>query len=160
MSDRIIVVACPCPGTPHEQDTITLYDALPTDAGIACYMSTGLTPGMTIAEITGKWSAILARNGVERWSFVNAEGEALPITMANNDGLPFGVRVAIANTAMERWQEELFRPLPTVTGNSSRPGPTDVSMSPNLPSGVKHPKHSKRSLPNGSAGRPSVAQVP
>ncbi len=158
MSDREIVVACPCPGTPHTEDTVVLYDRLPLRAGMACYAI--LQNALRIEEVTGMWAEQLVRMGIESWTLTDAQGKALPVLPIHTEGLPFATQRTIGTAAMERFGGELTAPLPTMTAPSSNAGPTGRSMSANRSSGRSRPAHSKRSLPNGSAGRPSVAQVP
>lgn len=54
------------------------------------------------------------------------------------------------------YAEDLFRPLARRRQQSSPPGAIDSSTSPNPKPGSVHPKPSRRSSPNGTAGMRSV----
>lgn len=157
MSEPVVVPvgACRCPGTPHtEGDTVSLAPGVTNPMGVAAYAL--FNQGGNQFDIMGNLAGVMLRFGIVAWSFPDAvSGESIERWLPFDNG-----GLLVAEKATELYQEALFRPLASRIARRSQRGPMADSTSASQPSGPSHRKHSKRSLPNGSAGRPSVAQVP
>lgn len=161
MSEVVNVGTCRCPGVPHpDGDTVSLFPRVPLTMGVAFMAMVG--DGGSKDIIMGKMANILLPFGIEGWSFIDEQGKPVPAeapipTAVLERWLPFAEGGwEVAERAMELYQEALMRPLLRLQSKSSQRGPTGVSMPPNPATGSRHPKHSKRSSPNGMDGQPFV----
>jgi len=82
---------CPCPGTPHEGgDIVYLAPVLSTPGGMAASAAIreGITDEVLLAE---KLGGIWLRHGIRTWTFVDEEGDPIPVSEAAAlDLLPWG----------------------------------------------------------------------
>lgn len=146
---RVRVSDCLCPGTPHEGgDFVTLYSALPIEAGTAATralarMGAGSDPEVVILK------AILP-HVVSDWTFLDHEsGEPLDITPESvTEALPWthgGYEVA--KEAADRYLGSVVTPFLSLASKpkkrkSSRTTPT-VSTSARTPSSSETPESSE-----------------
>jgi hypothetical protein len=155
LEGRTLTVACPCPGTPHEIDTIQFRRVLPLAGGIAAIAAmregaiarSNAIDGLTLAIYL---FPVYLAHAVESWTFVDESGAPLPLD-AGDAALPFGTKYEIADAADDLFGEEVTRPLAGMIRKSSRSGSTAPSTSPSRPSGGSHRSRSARSSRNGSA---------
>lgn len=152
LEGRILSVECPCPGTPHEADTVQFRAVLPLAGGIAAISAMrraivgGKVDNLALAE---EVFPIYLAHAVESWTFVDAEGQPLALT-AGDANLPFGTKYEIADAADDLFGEEVTRPLLGMIQRSSQGGPTGPSTSRNRGSGRSRRSRSVPSSPNGS----------
>ena len=135
MSDPIAVeTACPCPGTPHDSDSVYLRRTLPLAAGVSLqsYLAALSTqmPTMERAELNGKLAEALLLYGVEGWTYVTDRGAPLPVTeQAIRDVLlsNFALATKVADDAADYYSELIVSPLAERASNTSRRSQTERS---------------------------------
>lgn len=158
---NIVTVACPCPGTPHVTDTVTLHprDRIPLGLGMATYEV--IKQGGTRAMLSASLADVYLHYGVTAWTFVDADGRPVPVTPDTiADYLRWPTGLTVAEAADELYSEEVMRPLLPRFATSSPATPTAPSTSANPDSGSPRPKRSAPSSPSGTAGRLSAVPVP
>jgi hypothetical protein len=154
LEGRTLTVECPCPGTPHEADTITFHKVLSLAGGIAAVSAIrdglnarpGAMDGITLAE---HLFPVYLAHAVEAWTFTAEDGEPLPLDAGET--LPFSTKYEIADAADDLFGEEVTRPLVVMTRKSSPHGPTAASTSRTSASGGKRRPRSAPSSPATSA---------
>lgn len=148
MSDPVLV-ACHCPGTPHDNDEFTLADELPIEAGIAAASAlAGAEGGNAAAVLIG---ALLRHGAIERWNLVDDEGNPLSISPSTVRERVTWLKggVELSNAALERYvNKRHLAPFgltnsASPNGKSSRSGRTARSTSPKTPSSPKPPEPSE-----------------
>ena len=150
-----VVVACPCPGTPHESDTVDLREKLGLSAGIAVQRlvieANQAGTGLGAAELTGLLSEGYLLYGVESWSFVGDQGHPVPVTKDTIRSVllsDFTLAAPVAEAADDLYMAAVILPLVKRAGSSSPTTPTNGSTSPR-PRGTskrgKQPKPSSTS---------------
>lgn len=123
-------VACPCPGTPHEQDKITHR----TEIGAGELESVGqfgwqrgmATTGISFYDEAAAMS-MLIQKAVIRWTFVDANGNDVTVNVRSADLLPESIRSEL-RTRLEHaaaWDAEpstngKVAPVPNGSGARSR----------------------------------------
>ena len=144
MSDPV-VVACHCPGTPHDNDEFHLADELPIEAGIAAAGALAGADGSNAAAVL--IGALLRNGAIERWNLVDEEGDPLPINAVNVGRRVTWLKggVELSNAALARYVNAAHL-APFGLGNSekkngksSRGGRTGRSTSRKTPSSPTPP---------------------
>lgn len=152
---RVLTVECPCPGTPHTEDTVTFKSVLGIAggvAGIAAMVAAVQDLGDKFNNISlaGYVFPVYLAHTVESWTFLDADGKPVPV--ADGDAvLPFGTKYQIADAADDLFGEEITRPLAEMIRKSSPSGPTPKSTSPNRRSGASRRSRSAPSSQDASA---------
>lgn len=154
---RVAVGACRCPGTPHGEDYVLLEPRLTVPLAAAA-MGAIRTSDATQPAVEGAIAGVFVSPfAIREWSFTNAEGEPIAITIANvAELLPWtegGMEVAERADAL--YSADLFAPLVRRLSKPSNSGPTPDSTSPIPFSSRKRQKRSKRSSLTPTAGKPS-----
>jgi hypothetical protein len=130
-------IKCPCPGKPHETDTVILRDKLGLADGAAVQAlilrQYRESDASKYADHTGMLAEAYVLRGVSSWTLVNAAGSALPVNADNIRAMlldDFEVGYPVAEKADELYEGPVIRPLLKEESNSSEPTPTkriDVS---------------------------------
>lgn len=160
MSD--IVVPCSCPGTPHEQDTVTIPDALDVRIGSAALtVFDELETPVDRAVLEGQLGNVFLHQAPRAWTFVDESGEPLPITIANIDArLTWnGGGMEVVEQANRLYASDLFAPLVRRKSKPSKRGQTATSTSPTPRSGSVTDSSDKPSLRTVTGGRRSAAKA-
>jgi hypothetical protein len=80
-----VQITCPCPGSPHAQDTVTLRDRLTFAGGLAVRQR--IVDAVTIRLGEGDIVATMTEgyilHGIGAWTLVGDDGKPLPLTLAN-----------------------------------------------------------------------------
>ena len=153
---------CRCPGTVrhHDGDTVTMRPKLSTAMGVAGYavLRTAQEQKLSLAVTQGALADVWLTLGIVDWTFLDAKNEPEQITPESIERLiPWGNGgLEVANKGDELYAADLFHPLGKRPSTSSPAMPTETSTSASLPSGPSHPTPSKRSSPDGTAGKLSV----
>lgn len=117
-----IEVACPCPGTPHEVDRITHRTELGSgeiESAGAFGWQRGLAAAGTAWYDSAAALSMLIRTAVVRWTFVDASGEPLPITVRAAELLPETLRDRLREATNDAQAWEADGPDPNVSGAPS-----------------------------------------
>lgn len=143
-------VACLCPGTPHDGDTVYLRPKLGLHGGMVAQRKIIelVTDEANNDEVMAALGEVLVRYGVDSWTFTDEEGSPLPVTEAAiNDRLlaDFSVGYPVADAAADLYSAGLLDPLRVKASNSSRRSPTNGSTSRATSSSGTRPKRSKSS---------------
>lgn len=132
-----VTIPCPCPGTPHEADTVTLRDTLGFVEATAirrAIAGTGVDGEPMVAE---ERLAVATEGyilyGVASWTLVDDEGEPVPVSrtaiaerlLAHDDAA-----YEVGEAADGLYARKVLLPLLKRASASSRPTPTDTSTSP------------------------------
>lgn len=147
-----VVVACPCPGTPHESDTVELREKLDLASGIAVQRliidANQAGTGLGAAELTGLLSEGYLLYGVESWSFVGEQGHPVPVTKDTIRSVllsDFTLAAPVAEAADDLYMSAVILPLVNRAVSSSLTTPINGSTS-HRPLGTRsRPKRSKPS---------------
>lgn len=150
-----VIVPCPCPGTPHETDTVTLRERL------GFHEATAIRKGIKLAGEDGDPMATeerLARAvegyilyGIESWTLVDEKGKRLGVSrvaiaeriLANDDAA-----YPIGEAADGLYASAVILPLLNRASPSSPATPTEPSTSPTTgsqPTPLKPPSRSSTS---------------
>jgi hypothetical protein len=131
-----VTIPCPCPGTPHETDTVTLRESLDfrgaTTARNAVMLLQAQDDEASIAEILAVLTEQYVLLGVTGWTLV-ADGKPLPVSRANlRDHLLTHDEAAtlVADAADELYAGAVMRPLLARARTSSPATPTTEPMFP------------------------------
>jgi hypothetical protein len=80
-----VQITCPCPGSPHAQDTVTLRDRLTFAGGLAVRQR--IVDAVTIRlgedDIVATMTEGYILHGIGAWTLVGDDGKPLPLTLAN-----------------------------------------------------------------------------
>jgi hypothetical protein len=142
-----VTIPCPCPGTPHEKDTVTFLDRLGFVAGRSVrnaivFLYAGgedAPPEQVAATATQQY----LRWGIAAWTLVDEKGKPLPATWPNISALiERDPRTAdqLADAADNIYAEAVMAPLVPRASASSPPTPTDESTSPPTDSSSRRPR--------------------
>lgn len=127
------------------------------------------TIGPMQAALTAIYLSPAPSGGIVAWEGArftrkgeNGLDELEPITSESIERLLPWVEggAEVAEQADALYAGDLFRPLAQRLAKSSPPTPTSESTSPSSAGGSTHPKRSRSSSPNGTAGLTSVVPVP
>ena len=151
-----VKVACPCPGTPHEEDTVGLRPKLGLVGGtivqgvvVAAKKAADEAGGpLDVAVTTALVSEAYLLQGVAEWSFVDQLGKPVPVTAETIRSIlldDFTLASQVSEKADELYMESVIRPL-LVPASTSLP-PTPINASTSAPNGntPKRPRRSRRS---------------
>ena len=157
-----ITVPCSCPGKPHKEDTVSIPEVLDARLGAAATYAIRNTPGVG-ADMEGAISEAWLHNAPREWTFVDAEGDPLPVTIDNID-----TRLTwdhggfeVADTANGLYAGDLLNPLVKRMPKPSRRGRTGTSTSATHSSGSdpESPSSPKPSLRTVTGGKRSAAKA-
>jgi hypothetical protein len=158
-------IKCPCPGKPHETDTVILRDKLGLADGAAVQAlilrQYRESDASKYADHTGMLAEAYVLRGVSSWTLVNAAGSALPVNADNIRAMlldDFEVGYPVAEKADELYEGPVIRPLLKEESNSSEPTPTNGSTSPTSSEDTPQTTVSrpKRSKPSSTTTTPTV----
>lgn len=146
-----VTIACICPGTPHEEDTVTLKDRLDFMSAAEARMSV-LSLDADERANTNHVLAVLDRAylivGIEAWSLVDEKGKAVAVSLPAIEASLLShpaEALQIADVAEDLYNPVVLVPLVKKASTSSQDGPTG-STSPTTGSTPKPPKPLKPSL--------------
>lgn len=150
-----VSVPCNCEGSPHEADTVYLAAQLGLEGGLA--VEAAMSSAETQEQQTVAVSLALVRNNILGWTFVDAQGQPIPVTpSAINRMLPYARGgEEVANRAAGLYLEDAFGPLAQRVRVQSRVSRTNGKTRPIL-AGHEKPRR-KPSAPSSrraSAGKP------
>jgi hypothetical protein len=145
-----VPIPCPCPGSPHEADTIGLREKLGLAAGIAIQrlVIDANQDRPDTAELAGRLAEGYLLHGVESWSLVDESGQPVPVTEVTirhrllDD---FSIAAPVADAADGLYMAAVILPLVNRAQTSSPSTPTNGSTSRPRSGTSKRPKPSKRS---------------
>lgn len=148
MSDPV-VVACHCPGTPHDNDEFFLADELPIEAGIAAAAALASSEGGNAAAVL--IGALLRNGAIVGWNLVDDNGDSLPVNPLNISRRVTWLKggVELSNAALARYvTADSLAPFglsssASRNGTSSRGGRTGRSTSRKTPSSPTPPEPSE-----------------
>jgi hypothetical protein len=146
-----VQIKCVCPGSPHEQDRVTLRDKLDfhtaTTIRKALAMVDNDDPRTRTAEVLATLSEFYVLMGVQSWTLVDDKGRPLTVSQsAIRASLLESTDIdLVIEAADELYNEAILLPLLARASTSSPPTPTDESTSAPTDSEPKLPKPSKRS---------------
>jgi hypothetical protein len=131
VSDERVAVdlaECRCAGTPHDHDTVWLRSELGPDGGYAVMraMRNGGTDNEELPELLGR---AYARHGIVDWTFLDDEGEKVPVTPDTIERLSWAVIYPIAERGDGLYAESLLAPFVARQSASSSNGHTAPSTS-------------------------------
>lgn len=161
---HLVHLACPCPGTPHAYDVVTLRrrPTIPMGAAVATVTRNPTNQ----AQMEAALSLIYMGYGIEAWTFLDKDeqGASVPVWISEpverdllERWLPFaGGGLEVMEAADQLYSEEVFRRFRERSRTRLPSGPEAPSTSPMTDSGRTPRKHSKRSSRASSAGRPSA----
>jgi hypothetical protein len=154
-------VACPCPGTPHDGDTVYLRPEPGLAGGILIQrkfvnLSVG---GSERDEVFASLIETYVRHGVDSATFTDADGETLDREAAIELILSkFSLGKVVADKADDLYSNELLDPLVAGVSKSSRTSRTSGSTSAKRRSSPKRPKPLKSSsTPTSPTGDTAAA---
>ena len=157
-----IIVPCSCPGKPHAEDTVSIPGVLDARLGAAGTYAIQFTPGIG-ADMEGAITDAWLHNAPRAWTFIDAEGKPLPITIENIDARLTWANggMEVAEKANELYAGDLFSPLARRKPKPSRRGRTGNSTSATPPSGSdpESPSSLEPSLRTVTGGRRSGAKA-
>lgn len=143
-----VAVACPCPGTPHDGDTVYLRPEPGLTGGILIQrkfvnLSVG---GADRDEVFASLIETYVRYGVDSATFVDDEGKQLDRDQVIDIILSrFSLGSEVANKADDLYSTELLDPLVERASKSLPISRTNGSTSPSQRSSTKRRKLSKSS---------------
>lgn len=130
-----VEIACICPGTPHDGDTVTLKDPLDfftattirqTIARIQ-EQSNKLEEPMTIAEYVSALIEVYLLYCIESWTLADADGKSVPVSKtAVRDHLlaDFAAATLVGEAADDLYTEKVILPL---LPGASKPSPSSLT---------------------------------
>ena len=160
MQQRIELEGCRCPGAPHARDWVEVIRNASLPLGAAVIAAIREADG-DAAIAQGRMAEMALHFGIERWSFVDANGDPEPI---DPEGvarlLPFNDAFLVADRVIDLHGDEILRPLTSRTSTRSQGGQTAGSTSPTPASGRPPRRRSAPSSPTSTDGPPSGDPVP
>lgn len=142
-----VAVACRCPGTPHDGDSVYLRPKLSLRGGIVAQQVV-MTADPDVGIVTAGLLDAFLRHEVVAWTYVDDKGEALPVTQDNIERLllsDFTYATPIADAAAELYTDSVINPLRVAVSRSSQPSHANGSTSRRKASSSKRRKQSKQS---------------
>ncbi len=134
---------CRCPDTPHDHDTVWLRAELGPDGGYAVLRAIRAHGGSD--ELTEALGRAYAEHGIIDWTFLDDDGEPVPVTKQNIRQLSWAAVYPVAERGDTLYAEELLAPLRDRLPKSSPSGRTGRSTSPKKSSTSTRPKRSRPS---------------
>jgi hypothetical protein len=121
-------LACRCPGTPHpDGDTVWLRAELGPEGGYAVLRA--IRAAVTTEFLPEHLGRAYAEHGIVDWTFLDDDGELVPVTPENVARLSWPVVYPVAERGDVLYAEELLAPLVARPSKSSRNGHTARSTS-------------------------------
>jgi hypothetical protein len=117
-------VACPCPGMPHEQDTITHRTELGSGEleSIGQYgWQRGNAQDFGFYDEAAAMSLLITK-AVTHWTLVGPDGKAMPVTIRNAELLPGTIRSELRERleSAANWDDKEDGQVPNASGARSR----------------------------------------
>jgi hypothetical protein len=131
-----VEITCPCPGSPHAQDTVTLRDRLTFAGGLAVRQRIADAVRSRLGEddIVATMTEGYILHGIDSWTLVDEAGKPLPLTLANIRLIFLAdfsdLAMPLAEVANELYETQVIDPLVKAVSNSSPDLPTNESTSP------------------------------
>ena len=158
MTDQTLVpvaVACRCPGTPHDGDTVYLRPTLDLRGGMIAQrkvidLAAGRNEGSEVDTdvILATLAETYCLNGVVDWTFTNGDSKKVPVSeQAIRDLIldDFAFGIVVADAASDLYTSAVLDPLLAQVAKSSRPTRTRGSTSARSGSSATRRKRSKPS---------------
>lgn len=147
-----VTIACPCPDTPHVQDTVRLRDKLDSHRALIINKSIAFIETtderLRPAEVLATMSEMYLLLGIETWT-LRQDGKPIPVTEANIRRFILDDMVIAADVieaADELYNAAVLLPLVARASRSLPTTPTETSTSPTPLGGQRRrPKPSKPS---------------
>ncbi|MFN8520727.1 MAG: hypothetical protein U0667_15330 [Chloroflexota bacterium] len=167
MERRVELGACRCPGAPHPSDWVDVDPVVSVHLGGAVLSVFGRAGSSeTVAQALLTEAYLLY--GIGAWSFVDEEGDAIPVRPSDGDWpevvnrlLPFPDSYRVADRASEVHPAMgMVRPLLRGSSTPSQDGPTAAPTSASPASGSTPRTPSGRSSRTPTGGSPSEAPGP
>ena len=131
VSDELVPVeleACHCPGTPHAHDTVWLRPTLSASGGMAGMYVIG--QGISDPEqLEQELARVYLEHGIARWTFVDEQGQPVPVEKDTIRHMTWTVAYPIADKASDLYSQDLLRPLVARASALSQNGHTAKSTS-------------------------------
>lgn len=156
-----VTIACVCPGTPHDSDTVTLRDRLDFRQAASLKGDIVLMKLDNPTASNGETLAVLSegylRHGIASWSLVDEQRKPLEVNWPAIEEHILGrldVAFVLADAADDLYAEAVMRPLlglgspsspPTPTADSTSPDPSPSETASRSTSPTPLPKRSKQS---------------
>jgi hypothetical protein len=131
-----VQITCPCPGSPHAQDTVTLRDRLTFAGGLAVRQRIADAVRSRLGEddIVATMTEGYILHGISAWTLVGDDGKPLPLTLANIRRIFLDdfsdLAMPLAEVANELYETQVIDPLVKAASSSSPDSPTSESTSP------------------------------
>jgi hypothetical protein len=131
-----VQITCPCPGSPHAQDTVTLRDRLTFAGGLAVRQRIADAVRSRLGEddIVATMTEGYILHGIGAWTLVGDDGKPLPLTLANIRVIFLAdfsdLAMPLAEVANELYEIQVVDPLVKAASNLSPGSPTSESTSP------------------------------
>jgi hypothetical protein len=122
-----VAVACQCPGTPHDGDTVYLRPHLSLHGGIVA--QNVITSDLDRGELQAGLLDAYIRYGVADWTFVDEDGEKVVDAIESIILADFRIGAAVADRADELYTVTVLNPLAERASKSSRRSQTNGSTS-------------------------------
>jgi hypothetical protein len=156
MTDQTLVpvaVACRCPGTPHDGDTVYLRPHLDLRGGMIAQRKVidliqARGQGADTDEILASLGEVFCLNGVVDWTFTNGDTKPVPVSdQAIRDLIldDFTFGIAVADAASDLYTPAVLDPLVAQVAKSSQASRTAKSTSARTGSSATRRKRSKPS---------------
>ena len=150
-----VAVACRCPGTPHDGDTVYLRATLDLRGGMIAQrkvieLATDRGPDADTDEILASLAETYCLNGIVDWTFTNGDTKKVEVTPQAIRKLildDFSYAITVADAASDLYTSAVLDPLLARVSKSSPPTRTRGSTSrPNGSSATRR----KRSKPSST----------
>lgn len=132
-----VEIACICPGTPHERDTVTLKDPLPFREAVTIRKSIqwmkDQEPNATIPELLAMLTETYLLHTIEAWTLVDEKGKPLPPSKDNIAAVLLPqteAALVVGDACDELYTERVILPLVAAAPTSSPSSSTNGSTSP------------------------------
>jgi len=166
-----VQIGCPCPGRPHDSDSVQLRDVLDFRHAAAIKYAVRIFkmdhPDSDAGETLQFLSEQYLRHGIEAWTLRDesqklAKDRLIPVTWPNIEQYLFAnpaIASEVAEKADDLYVEAVMLPLVMQAATSSQPGPTNGSTS--APTGSSQPKgRTKRSRRSSTSTTPMADTEP
>ena len=158
MSVEVVIRAgdCPCPGTPHTEERILLRDEASLALSIYAYKMLANTEGDWRAKEASLIAAYIPR-GIEAWTFLDQNGEAVPITQENAERLmPWDKGgYLVMEKANDLYSDRVLGPWMTAFLARQKESESSPQMNSSSPTGPKDESTSATPQPGSSLPPPS-----
>ena len=151
-----VEIACPCAGTPHVSDTVSLRPKLGLVRGMLVQSVVAAAKrdaeetgsGLNMPLLTARITEAYLIQGVAEWTLVDALGQPIPVTEETIQEYllsDFTIASEVADKADELYMQPVIGPLLAQASTSSPPTPINGSTSASSKQPRKPRKQSKRS---------------